>query len=131
MNAWARTKNGDRAHDLLVSLLKNRTLPNLWDTHPPFQIDGNFGATAGIAEMLVQSHEGYIHVLPALPSAWESGSFNGLTARGGIELSCSWKNGKITHLTAKSKTDTEVKVLINGKGTVTLALKKDKVTVIA
>ena len=127
MNAWARTKNGNRAHNLLASLLTNRTLPNLWDTHVPFQIDGNFGATAGIAEMLIQSHEGYIHVLPALPDVWKDGAFSGLTARGGIEASAEWRDGRVTHLTLSSAKDTEIKVKVNEK-TQTVSLKGGKKT---
>ncbi|MBQ9115596.1 MAG: glycoside hydrolase family 95 protein [Clostridia bacterium] len=129
MNAWARTKNGNRAHDLLVSLLKNRTLPNLWDTHPPFQIDGNFGATAGVAEMLIQSHEGYVHVLPALPDAWESGSFEGLTARGGLTVNAEWKNKKTVSLSVTAKHDGEFSFLVNGDR-VTRTLKSGCETVI-
>ena len=125
MNAWARTKNGNRAYDLLKSLLANRTLPNLWDTHPPFQIDGNFGATAGIAEMLIQSHEGYLHVLPALPDEWKSGSFDGLTARGGIEVSCEWKDKRITSLRLKSKIAQSVKLFIEGRGFVNVQIDKN------
>jgi alpha-L-fucosidase 2 len=127
MNAWARTKNGNRAHNLLASLLTNRTLPNLWDTHVPFQIDGNFGATAGIAEMLIQSHEGYIHVLPALPDVWKDGAFSGLTARGGIEASAEWRDGRVTHLTLSSAKDTAVKLKVNEK-TQTVSLKCGKKT---
>lgn len=129
MNAWARIKNGNRAYDLFKSLLVNRTLPNLWDTHPPFQIDGNFGATAGIAEMLVQSHEGYVHVLPALPDEWANGSFDGLTARGGLTVSADWKNKKATSVRVTANSDTSVTLLINGIR-VTRNLKKGVKTVI-
>lgn len=92
----ARTGEGDRAYILLQNLLKTRTHPNLWDVHPPFQIDGNFGATAGITEMLLQSHGGYISLLPALPKKWNSVKFRGLKARGNFECSLTYENGIIT-----------------------------------
>ena len=116
LNAWARTKNGQRAHDLLEMLLAKCTLPNLWDNHPPFQIDGNFGGTAGIAEMLLQSHEGYLHILPALPSAWKSGSFTGLSARGGYTVSASWRDGKIIKVTVSAKRDGKIKIRLGDTG---------------
>ncbi|MEG2163418.1 MAG: glycoside hydrolase N-terminal domain-containing protein [Bacteroidales bacterium] len=95
LNQWARLQDGNHAYKLFGNLLKNGTMDNLWDTHPPFQIDGNFGGTAGITEMLMQSHMNFIQLLPALPDAWREGTVEGLKAKGNFKVNISWKDNKL------------------------------------
>ncbi len=107
VNFWARLEEGDRAHENLTALLANSTQPNMLDSHPPFQIDGNFGGVAGIVEMLLQSHAGEIAILPALPSAWPSGVVSGLRARGAVEVDIHWDHGRATEVRLRPDIDGE------------------------
>ena len=110
-----------RAFEHLIAILERSTFDNLWDKHPPFQIDGNFGATAAITEMLVHSHNGEVRLLPALPAEWTTGSFSGLRARGDITVSATWKEGALQTAT--------VDFGVNSSGRATLAWEGKRIDV--
>ena len=134
INLWARMKNGEKAYQIYRKLLtavapeKSRipnyskgggTYPNLFDAHPPFQIDGNFGGVAGVCEMLMQSSmvngQWSIELLPAIPETWSEGSVSGLCARGGYELAFEWKGGKVRDCTIKARRNGSVTLIYNGQ----------------
>ena len=139
INFWARLHDGDRAYKLLKNLLQPAingdrvgagTYPNLFCAHPPFQIDGNFGGTAGIAEMLLQSHDGFIEVLPALPSAWKDGRFKGLCAENGAVVDCYWKNGEVEKIKIKSKIGGTYNIMMPDGSVKEIKLKKNQSKII-
>lgn len=139
INCWARLEDAEAAYDYVMTLLRKSTYPNLFDAHPPFQIDGNFGGTAGIAEMLLQSHAEEISLLPALPKAWACGYVRGLRARGGFELDIRWKDGMLSQArfratldsTCRIRTYSSVMVRLDGKNVEVKQLEPEVIEFVA
>lgn len=115
LNQWARLHDGNRSYTLYGNLLKNGTNDNLWDSHPPFQIDGNFGGTAGVTEMLIQSHMGFIHLLPALPDVWHEGRITGIKAKGNFTVDLYWNDNNLTKAVVHSGSGIPCKIFYKGK----------------
>lgn len=129
LNLWARLLDGNHAYKLYGNLLKNGTADNLWDLHPPFQIDGNFGGTAGVTEMLLQSQDGDIHLLPALPDAWADGEVKGLCARGNFEVDITWRGGQLAEARVRSNSGEAGVVRYKGQ-TLPVDVKKGEALVV-
>ena len=123
INMWARLRDGEKVGENVAALLSRSTYPNFLDMHPPFQIDGNFGGTAGIAEALLQSHDGVITLLPALPKEWKNGELRGAKARGGLSVDMKWEDGKITRACLKADRAGDFTVSAPGRENVKLTLR--------